>query len=430
MKAYLTNRFVENLKPSHALKDDFYWDEGFKGFGVKVSKNGCKSYVLQKGFRSPEDGISHSFRVTLGKHGEIECKEARELAAVKLAYYIKNLQTALKKPFSRSIKEEKKKIFSEAFQQDELSFTPPFDEFCMKFLEIKTPDISINTYINYECCIRKRLIPAFQKTPLDKITKKSIIDLRNSMSNVPGQCALVISLLRTMLNHAFLLGYVKADLLNGITTHWVKTKDRTLSEKELKQIWDYISDASEPQAKALQVAMLTGIRITEILESTWDNISLSESTWRFPSFTSKTNSSTCIALTNPLKEILVAQRKYYDLLCRTPLTRKKCPYIFFKKRHHISKESEERYMLTSQMILKYFKEVLGKLGLSSEFTTHDLRHAFASLLANEGVPMAYVQKALGHTHGRTTEKYYTHFKNKEISDQAREAFSDILLGRS
>lgn len=39
---------------------------------------------------------------------------------------------------------------------------------------------------------------------------------------------------------------------------------------------------------------------------------------------------------------------------------------------------------------------------------HDLRHANASILINEGVPMKIVSEHLGHTSSRVTEEFYTH----------------------
>ena len=40
-----------------------------------------------------------------------------------------------------------------------------------------------------------------------------------------------------------------------------------------------------------------------------------------------------------------------------------------------------------------------------EFTIHSLRHTFASRLVQKGVPLYTVQKLLGHTDIRTTQRY-------------------------
>jgi integrase len=46
--------------------------------------------------------------------------------------------------------------------------------------------------------------------------------------------------------------------------------------------------------------------------------------------------------------------------------------------------------------LKTFKRVLKAAELPLHFTPHCLRHSFASLLRQQGVSPAYVQRQLGH----------------------------------
>jgi site-specific recombinase XerD len=53
---------------------------------------------------------------------------------------------------------------------------------------------------------------------------------------------------------------------------------------------------------------------------------------------------------------------------------------------------------------------------------HDLRHSFASVLVNNGVPIYDVQKLLGHASVKTTQRYAhlsstTLFKSIAVADQ-------------
>lgn len=56
----------------------------------------------------------------------------------------------------------------------------------------------------------------------------------------------------------------------------------------------------------------------------------------------------------------------------------------------------------SRIVEMYVKRLTGHEGI----TAHDLRHAAASLWDDKGIPIRTVQKALGHSNVRTTEKIY------------------------
>ena len=74
----LTKTKVESL-PVPTDKDQvFYWDSETKGFGVRVTANGARSYIVQR----PVHGKTRRF--TLGPHGVLTCDEARKRAMEKL----------------------------------------------------------------------------------------------------------------------------------------------------------------------------------------------------------------------------------------------------------------------------------------------------------------------------------------------------------
>jgi len=54
-----------------------------------------------------------------------------------------------------------------------------------------------------------------------------------------------------------------------------------------------------------------------------------------------------------------------------------------------------------------FQRLLTKNSIQG-FTTHDLRHANASLLINAGIPAKMVADHLGHSNTKTTENVYAH----------------------
>jgi len=69
-----------------------------------------------------------------------------------------------------------------------------------------------------------------------------------------------------------------------------------------------------------------------------------------------------------------------------------------------------------------FQPLLKRAGLTDEgFTSHSLRHTFATTLAAKGVHPSTAQKMLGHSDIRMTLAIYTH-----ATDSMQEAATDAL----
>jgi hypothetical protein len=83
---YITKRAVDALKPGSG--QSFFWDAGdgaIKGFGVRVTPAGVKSYVYQ--YRLGGRGAA-ARRYTIGRHGEFTPETAR-VRAVELAELVR-----------------------------------------------------------------------------------------------------------------------------------------------------------------------------------------------------------------------------------------------------------------------------------------------------------------------------------------------------
>ena len=50
---------------------------------------------------------------------------------------------------------------------------------------------------------------------------------------------------------------------------------------------------------------------------------------------------------------------------------------------------------------------------------HELRHSYASMLVNKGVPLAYVAAQLGHSDTRMVERHYSHLAPSALADSIR-----------
>jgi len=77
----ITKRLVDGLAPQGA--EYFAWDRDLKGFGLRVTPKGEKSYVVK--YRAGSGRTAPTRRVTLGPVGNLTPDEARKLAKTTLA---------------------------------------------------------------------------------------------------------------------------------------------------------------------------------------------------------------------------------------------------------------------------------------------------------------------------------------------------------
>lgn len=106
----------------------------------------------------------------------------------------------------------------------------------------------------------------------------------------------------------------------------------------------------------------------------------------------------------PLNIIAVSSLEYY-FPYRNQLGNKS-PYIFTTCQQNHSP-------LSRTTIWKIVKNAAEKAGLDSTFTTHSLRHAFATHMLNNGANLRVVQQLLGHAMISTTQ-LYTHLDNHQL----------------
>lgn len=70
----LTKTVVDKIKPVEGKDQTFYRDEQLKGFALRVTSSGVKSFVV-------ETRVANKVkRITLGKYGQITAEEARKQA--------------------------------------------------------------------------------------------------------------------------------------------------------------------------------------------------------------------------------------------------------------------------------------------------------------------------------------------------------------
>lgn len=152
----------------------------------------------------------------------------------------------------------------------------------------------------------------------------------------------------------------------------------------------------------IEVLYATGLRISELIELTTEEVHLS---MKLIQVVGKGNKERLI----PIGELGTYWLDYYMTNARPHLLRrakKDTPVIFLNSRGA---------PLSRQGVWKKLKQLSREAGIQSSITPHTLRHSFATHLLENGADLRVVQELLGHSNISTTQ-IYTHITKHRLKD--------------
>ncbi len=170
------------------------------------------------------------------------------------------------------------------------------------------------------------------------------------------------------------------------------------------QVAEMIEKATEPRARALIVVLAyTGRRISEALSLRWSDWD-GEGTIRV--LDTKGDRPRAVPVTTTLADELKAWRKVQ--------TAERMASVWWGEGDYILSTPIGTRWDPSNARKKAFHPVADKVCPGA--TPHSLRHAAATLLLEEGVPMRVVSELLGHADTRTTAQVYSHVTARLVAD--------------
>ena len=257
-----------------------------------------------------------------------------------------------------------------------------------------------------ETVLRVHILPELGRYFLDEIKPEFIIELTNKMRGAeyaPGSVGRVIIILRYVFNLAIKWKTVPpgTNAASGIPVPPDVQRSRYLTKEEAARLLASIrADENQIAARAIMLLFLTGARRNEVTQAEWSYVDWQRGTLFVPR--SKNGHPRYIQLNSPAIKVLNSIPRFEGnpYIFPAPTTGRPMPHLFFP-----------------------WDRIRKRAGLS-DVRLHDLRHSFASFLANRGERLYYVQKLLGHTNLRSTQRY-AHLAPDRLS-QSAEVMASIL----
>jgi integrase len=231
---------------------------------------------------------------------------------------------------------------------------------------------------------------------LDKIESGELTRNGAPIKGGPVMADRTLALIRRIMSwHATRSDDFRSPIVRGMARADDGARTRTLTDDELRRVWQAAEAGEGPFERLLQFLLLTAARRTEAAAMTWQEIDGTD--WTLPAARNKTK----IDLVRPLS--VTAQA----VLARVP--RLVCPFVF---------STDGRRALNGYHHFKTrFDAQCGVIG----WRLHDLRRTARSLMSRAGVNSDHAERCLGHVIGGVRGVYDRH----EFHTEKRRAFEAL-----
>ena len=362
----ITLRTIDAIKPCPA-GDVYTWDPNLRGFGLRVTPKGVKSYVLQYRVNG-----GPSRRKTIGIHGSPWTTLTARKEAERLLMIVRQGIDPVEA--QREAKRKEKALNVSAY----------CDFFVDLYLQPHWPDTWPEAMRTLENVVK----PRWGKRSLMSLKRADMVKLMDDYADRPGRKKYVHSLLRKMFNWAVDREDIDVSPLAGMKApKAVPSRRRVLGQEELVCLW---KACWGPYVRLL---ILTMQRRQEVAEMDWSEIDLVAKTWTLPAERAKNGEAHIVPLANlAIDQLKAMQPKARGLVFTT--TGKTAVSGFSKAK---------RTLDTEMIAIMKERQRTGTGGVTvvsiAEWRLHDIRRTGATNLQALGIPIEVTEAVLNHISG-------------------------------
>jgi integrase len=373
MSKKLTDTIVKNL-PAPDSGNRVTYDAGekaVKGFGVRVTAGGSRSFVLNYRTRSGRER-----RFTIGQFPTWKTGAAREEAA------------ALKQRIRLSGEDPLAALEADRNAKTVANLAERFlGEHCERKNRASTTE-------SYRRTLNKWVLPKLKHLKVTEVSYADIDCLHGAVTKAAGPYAAnrTVAVLSKMFNQAIKWKWTIENPARGIERNAEPKRARYLDPEkgEFERLTKALEQHPDKQAtNIVRLLLLTGARRGEVLNAKWGQFDLQKGTWTKPGATTKQKTEHHAPLSAPARRLLA------EIFEGVPEgARRDEDWVFPGK---VTGQPREG-------IKRAWEEIRQASGLP-DLRIHDLRHSYASILASSGLSLSIIGQLLGHTQPATTARY-------------------------
>ncbi len=354
----LTDLAIKRL-PTPEKGQKTYFDESVKGFGVRISQGGGKSFIVMF-------GNSRKLK-TLGKVSKLTLSEARRAAMRVLSSPERVLDQQFSGTSTMSFTDAKELFLADCERKNRPRTAKDYKRL-------------LNRHFNY-------------RRKLGEVTRSQIVSTLQNLAPTPSEQHHAFVALRTLFNWCLKQGLLDSSPVANLSLGFTpQERDRVLSNDELKTVYMNAVAHSHPFGHIMRLIILSGQRRGEIAAMEWDWIDTTNKVINFPANIAKNR----LAHTIPYSALTQA------VFNQVPNTGK---YLFGNDRGtYFSGWGKSKARFDKDIEI-------------TPYVIHDIRRTYSSTMASLNIPLHVTEKLLNHKTGTISgvaAVYNKHTYQKEM----------------
>lgn len=368
----ITLRTLETIQPCPG-KDVYTWDTSLRGFGLRMTPKGVKSYVLQYRVNG-----GPARRKTIGIHGSPWTTQTARKEAERLLTLVRQGIDPVEE--QRETRRKEKTLNVSAY----------CDQFVELYLQPNWPDTWPEAMRTLENVVK----PRWGKRSLMSLKRADMVKLMDDYADRPGRKKYVHSLLRKLFNWAVDREDIPVSPLTGMKAPKpTASRRRVLGQEELICLWLACEKVGWPWGPYVRLLILTMQRRQEVAEMDWSEIDLDAAIWTLPAERAKNDEAHIVPLTGLVIDQLNALGPTERGLVFT--TTGKTPVSGFSK----AKQALDEVMAAIMQERRRERGDTTSMPAIPDWRLHDLRRTGATNLQALGIPIEVTEAVLNHISG-------------------------------
>jgi integrase len=349
----LTDRGISKLSPTG--KQRIVFDSEVPGFGVRITPAGVKAFVLDYRIGGRQR------RYTIGRCDDWAVEKARRRA--------------------RELRREVDLDRDPQQERDDIRAEPTVADLCDQFERELLPKRRDSTAASYRSLIGQLIRPHLGKGKVSALTHRDVDAFHRGIAEAtPYRANRALAVLSRIISKLAIPEHRADNPCRGIERAGEEKRVRYASADEIRRLSEALTRSTFPDmANAVRLLLLTGARRGELLRATWAQFDLQRGTWSKPAAATKQRRVHVVPLSAPARQLLSTMQKEATT-----------PELF---------PGDPEWRLR-----KCWSAACAEAHIN-DLRVHDLRHAFASILASSGASLPLIGSLLGHSTPVTTARY-------------------------